>query len=275
MAINLINILQKSLSEKSFSDISQYIGISPESTKNGTKAIIPVVLASILGNNTASTSTQPAWWNALDKEYPYSEDEFVDTKAINSSSFLIKGREVLAGLFRTNHDELVASVSSVAGIQKEKAAGLIEVSVPLIVGHLKNWTLKKGWKFKDLIEYLIENKTVITGALPTGISPAHFGVGRLPKNNFSRTIETETPTPATPTSKKKNNGLIWFGGLLLLAIILWYLMGNKSCTRSLDTDDMLVPDMTQVIDSPKFYEKPMDGTYYAYEVKPDVVLRRK
>jgi hypothetical protein len=52
-------------------------------------------------------------------------------------------------------------------------------------------------------------------------------------------------------------------------------MGNKSCTRSLDTDDMLVPDMTQVIDSPKFYEKPMDGTYYAYEVKPDVVLRRK
>ena len=162
-----------------------------------------------------------------------------------------------------------------AGIQKEKAAGLIEVSVPLIVGHLKNWTLKKGWKFKDLIEYLIENKTVITGALPTGISPAHFGVGRLPKNNYPRTIETEPPTPATPTSKKKNNDLIWFGGLLLLAIILWYLMGNKSCTRSLDTDDMLVPDMTQVIDSPKFYEKPMDGTYYAYEVKPDVVLRRK
>lgn len=292
MTTNLINTLQKSFTEKSYLDISQHVDINPESTKNGLRAIIPIVLASILGNNTMSTSAQPTWWNTLDDDYPYSDDDFIDTQMINSSSFLVKGREVLSGMFRTNHDKLVTSVSSVAGIQKAKAAGLMEVSVPLIVGYLKNWVLRKGWKFKDLIANLIENKTVIKEALPQGVSPAHFevehksediSIEKKPKinptendtkSNFSETVEVEVPTPENP-KKKKNNGLIWFGGLLVLAILLWYLMGNRSCTRSSDTDDHLVPDMTEIRYSPQLYEKPMDGTFYAYKMMPKLVLRLK
>lgn len=270
MPINLINILQKSFSEKSLEDISQHVDISTESTKNGLKVIIPKVFAAILGNNTVSSSAQPIWWNALDSEYPYKDDEFVQSENISNTTFLVKGREVLSGMFRTDHDELVSSVSSVAGIQKEKAAGLIEAAVPLIAGHLKNWMRRKNWKFEDLIENLIEHKAFITGSLPAGIPIADFGEDNKPKYNFSETIEVEIPTTGKP-KKKKNNGLMWFGGLLVLVLILWYFMDSKSCTRSLDTNDILVPDITQVIDSPKLYEKPMDGTYYAYEMKPDVV----
>ena len=115
------------------------MGINLESTKNGLNAITPIVLTSILGNNTVKNATQPVWWNALKEEYPFSEDEYIEATHINSPSFLIKGREVISGMFRTNHDELVTSVSSVAGIQKEKASGLIEVGVPLIAGYLNNW----------------------------------------------------------------------------------------------------------------------------------------
>ena len=260
MAINLINILQKSFTEESYQDITEHVGVNLESTKNGLKAIVPVILASILGNNTVNSSSQPVWWKSLDKDYPYSEDDFVDTKNISTPSFLVSGREIISGMFRTNHDELIGSVSSVSGIQKEKSAGLIEVGVPLIVGHLKNWVLKKGWKFKDLVANLIENKTLITNALPSGISLSHFGLanieknnfsetikGENPKNNFSETIKTEIPTEAKPTKKKKFNGIFWFGGILILAIILWYFMGSKSCIRSLNTDDLLVPDMTEAV----------------------------
>ena len=274
MTINLIDILQKSFSEKSYEDISQHVGISTESTKNGLKVIIPNVLAAILGNNTMSSSTQAVWWNALDSEYPYSDDEFVQTENISNTSFLVKGREVLSGMFRKSHAELVSSVSSVAGIQKEKSAGLIEAAVPLIDGHLKNWMRRKNWKFKDLIENLIENKALITGALPKGISIANFGKDNIPIYNCSKTIETVIPSTGKP-KKKMTNGLVWFSGLVILALVLWYFMGTKSCARSLDTDDLLIPDMTQVIDSPKLYEKPMDGTYYAYEMKPEVLLKTK
>ena len=272
MAINLINILQKSFSDKSYQDISQQVGISPESTKNGLKVIIPNVLAAILGNNTMSSSAKPSWWNALDSEYPYSDDVFVQTENISNTSFLVKGREVISGMFRTNHDKLVSSVSSVAGIQKEKAAGLIEIGVPLIAGFLKNWMRAKNMQFKDLIENLFENKAVITTALPAGIPITDFEADNKPKYNFSETIEAEIPTTKV-SKKKKNNGLVWFVGLVILAIVLWYFLGTNSCSRSSDTDDMHIPDTAQELDSQKIYEKPMDGTYYAYEAKPDIYLK--
>lgn len=246
MTNNLLNILQKSFSDKSYKDISQYVGISPEATKNGLKIIIPNVLTAILGNNTMSSSAQPTWWNALDSEYPYSDDEFVQTDNIDNTSFLVKGREVLSGMFRTNIDKLVSSVSSVAGIQKEKAAGLIEVGVPLIAGHLKNWMRRKNWKFKDLIDNLINNKTITQEEDPIHIPIAEFEDDNKPKDNFSETIKTEIPTTKV-TKKKKNNGLVWFAGLVVLAFALWYFMGSKSCTRDVDNDDLLVPDITQVI----------------------------
>lgn len=274
MANNLITILQKSFSDKSYEDISQHVGISVESTKNGLKVIMPNVLAAILGNNTMSSSAQPAWWNTLDSEYPYSDDEFVQTENISKIAFLVKGREVSSGMFRTNHDKIISSVSSVAGIQKEKAAGLIEVGVPLVTGHLKNWMQRKNWKFKDLIENLVENKSIIMGALPAGIPIAYLEDDNKPKDNFSETIKTEIPTTRI-IKKKKSNGLVWIAGLIIITLILWYFMGRKSCTRSLDTDDLLIPEITQIIDSPKFYEKPMDGTYYAYEIKPEMVLKRE
>lgn len=224
MTTNLIDVLRKSFTEESYRNISDYVGINPESTKNGIHAIIPAVLVSILGNNTVNNATQPTWWNALKDDYHYTENEFIDTNNVKAPSFIIKGREMLAGMFRTCHDDLVLSVSSIAGVQKKKAAGLIEISVPLIMGYLNNWMRRNEWKFKDLIKNLFEQKATIVGALPVGISPAHFGVSNLPKNNFSETIETKIPTQGIPR-KKRRNGLMWLIGLIVLGVLLWYFLG--------------------------------------------------
>lgn len=227
MTVNLIDILRNSFNEKSYQDISMHTGVNIESTKNGLNAIIPSVLACILGNNTTSSSSQPTWWNTLKDEYPYTQSDFIETENIKSTSFLVKGREILSDMFRTNHDELVKSVSSVAGIQKEKAAGLIEVGVPLIIGYLNNWVKRMGWKFIDLIGNLIEMKLTIIAELPMGISPAHFGINNLPKNNFSETIKTEIPTHKKAI-KRNRNSLMWIIGLLILALLLWYFLGAKA-----------------------------------------------
>ena len=128
-------------------------------------------------------------------------------------------------MFRTNHDELVSSICSIAGIQKEKASGLIEVGVPLIAGYLNNWVRKKGWKFKDLIENLDENKPSIIAAILSGISPARFGMGNVPKDNFSKTIETAIPTK-TKSHKRVRNGFMSLFGLIVIALLFWYFMGK-------------------------------------------------
>ena len=218
MTTNLIDVLRKSFTKESYHDISEYVGINPESTKNGINALIPAFLASILGNNTTNDAVQPTWWNALKDDYPQIENEFVDTTHIDTSSFLIKGREVLSGMFRTNHDDLVASISSVAGVQKEKATGLIEIVVPLLMGFLTNWMRTKEWKFTDLITNLLEQKSTITKSLPMGLSTINFGVNDMVKDNlsktpeeevldttktdFSRTMEVPIPTPSVTTSSE-------------------------------------------------------------------------
>lgn len=272
MSINLIEVLKNSFTEKSYQDVSQHVGINHVAVKNGINNIIPVVLATILGNNTANNVSQPEWWNALKDDYPYSEDEFVDTNHIQSSSFRIKGREIISDMFHSNHDKLVSSVSTIAGIQKEKAVALIEVSVPLIVTCLNNWMRKKEWKFKDLIEDLNETKPSIVGALPAGISPASFGVNNTPKSNVSETIEPDIPAYSVVKREKKTNGLMWFIGVVVLAIALWYIMGSKSCNRNVD-QDVLVPGKSDTISINQHIEEVMDGTYYAYEVKHDLTIR--
>ena len=95
MAIDLINILRNSFTDKSYADISQHVGISTESTKNGLNALVPAVLGCILGNNTVTSATQPSWWNAMKEEYPYTDEEYIDTDNINKSSFLIKGEDII------------------------------------------------------------------------------------------------------------------------------------------------------------------------------------
>lgn len=271
MSINLIEVLKDSLTEKSYQDISQHIGINPVSIKNGINNIIPVVLAATLGNNTPNNANQPLWWNALKDDYPYSEDDLINTNNIQTPSFHTKGREIISGMFLNNHEELVFSVSSVAGIQKEKATALIEVSVPLIVAYLNNWMQKKGWKFKDLIENLNETKPSIIRALPAGVSPTNFEVKSMPKSDSSEATETEIPVYSVVT-RKKNNGLMWFIGVIVLVLALWYIMGSKSCNRNID-EDVLVPGKADTISINEHIEEAMDGTYYAYEVKHDLTIR--
>ncbi len=280
MSVNLIDKLRKSFTEKSYQDISEYVGINTQSAKNGINALVPAVLACILGNNTLTSATQPIWWNALKEEYPYTDNEYINTSNLDKPSFLIKGREVLSGMFRTNHDELVKSISSVAGIQKEKAAGLIEVGVPLIIGYLNNWVKTKGWKFKDLIANLIDSKPTIVKELPIGISATHFGINGVKDvtnvidkttKDFSETIKTEIPT--NPKAVKRNkNSLMWIIGLIVIALLAWYFLANRACVRNIE-DEVIVPEIDGSITEVSFHVESMDGTFYANQTEHDYIIK--
>lgn len=280
MSVDLIDKLRKSFTEKSYQDISEYVGINTQSAKNGINALVPAVLACVLGNNTLTSATQPIWWNALKDEYPYIDDEYINTTNIDKPSFLIKGREVLSGMFRTNHDELVKSISSVAGIQKEKAAGLIEVGVPLIIGYLNNWIKTKGWKFKDLIANLIDSKPTIVKELPIGISATHFGINGVKDvtsvidkttKNFSETTKTEIPTN-TKAVKRNKNSLMWIIGLIVIALLAWYFLANRACVRNME-DEVIVPEIDGSITEVSFHVESMDGTFYANQIEHDYIIK--
>lgn len=176
MNISFLTVLRDSFTEKSYQRLSEHISISSEQAKNGVYAIIPIILASILENNTASNAVQPIWWNSLKEVPAFTDDKTINVNIINKPFFAVKGRGVSWYMFSFCFNDLVAVVSEMASIQKQNAISLIEITTPLIVCYLINWMEWEGWEFEDLIDNLLHAKYEITTALPVGISTAHLGI---------------------------------------------------------------------------------------------------
>ncbi len=179
MKISFLSILHDSFTEQSYQTLSRHLAISTDQAKDGVHVIIPIVLASILENNTSSNAVQPIWWNALSKEFACNEDKTMNISIISKPFFDVKGRGVSWYIFRYCYNDLVALVSEKAIIQKKNAENLIELTTPLIAGYLINWLVREGWDFDDLISNLLINRHDIIGALPVGIAPVHLGINGL------------------------------------------------------------------------------------------------
>lgn len=176
MNISFLTILRDSFTDKSYQSLSEHISISSEQAKNGVYVIIPIILASILENNTASDVVQPIWWNSLKEVPAFMDDKTININIINKPFFAIKGRGVSWYMFSFCFNNLVAVVSEISLIQKQNAMSLIEITTPLIVSYLINWMKWEGWEFENLIDNLLDTKYEIITALPAGISTAHLGI---------------------------------------------------------------------------------------------------
>ena len=176
MKINFLTILRDSFTERTYQKLSEQISISSEQAKNGVHVIIPLILASILENNTASNAIQPIWWNSLKEEYAYKDDKTININIINKTFLALKGRGLSWHLFRFCYNDIATLISEKASIRKNNAVSLIEITTLLVAGYLIKWLEWEGWKFEDLIDNLLNAKYEIIGSLPAGISPVHLGI---------------------------------------------------------------------------------------------------
>ncbi len=235
MSVNLIDVLKNAFTDNVYDRITRNVDVDRDSAKSGVDAIIPTVLASILGKNTATAYNEPTWWNSLTDFFRRDEDElYVDV--IDDPRYNETGTNVYNGLFGTNRSAIVDAIAKKIGLGGDKASGLLSTVVPLVTGYLANWTRRKGWSFRDLISNLIDNKSSIMNALPAGLSPGIFGLTALDDPRPAETVYTETepvrePVTTTPPPARSNNLLWWVIGLLLVGLLLWWLLGNRSCER--------------------------------------------
>ncbi len=179
MKICFLTILQDSFTEKVYKNLSENIAISADQAKSGVRVIIPIVLASILENNTASSVVQPIWWSSLTESYAQKNDKSGNVDVMDEPFIDMKGRGISWYIFRFCFNDLAAIVSEKATIRKNNAVSLIEMTTPLIVGFLINWLEWNEWKFEDLIAHLLKSKREIIASLPTGISPVHLGINGM------------------------------------------------------------------------------------------------
>lgn len=176
MKISFLTVLKDSFTEKSYQSLAEHLAISADQAKVGVHVIIPIILASILENNTARKAIQPIWWSAFKEEYACKDDKTMDVNIIKKPYFAVKGHGVSWNMFKYCYNNLALVVSERASIRKNNAQSLIEITTPLIACYLINWVEKEGLKFEDLIKNLLDTKREIIGALPGKISPVHLGI---------------------------------------------------------------------------------------------------
>lgn len=179
MKICFLTVLRDSFTEKSYKSLSEHIAISPGQVKNGVKVIIPIILASLLENNTESNAIQPIWWSSLKDGYANKDDKTINVDIIDKPFYDEKGRGISWFIFRYCFNDLAATVSEKVAIRKDDAVSLIEIITPLIVGYLINWLEWQEWKFEDLIKHLSNSRSEIIASLPAGISPVHLGINGM------------------------------------------------------------------------------------------------
>ncbi|VBB45703.1 hypothetical protein TRIP_D310098 [uncultured Paludibacter sp.] len=258
MSVNLIEILKNAVSDKTIETIGKEVGLEPAAVKSGVSAIVPTLLAGILGKNTA-TSAAPSWMDSLTGLMGNKQDE-ADLEGMNLTDMLGKGKDLLGNLFGNKTEEVSSAIAQTAGMQKEKAEKLLSMLTPLVLGYLAKWMKSKNWTFGNLVTNLLENKSNLVAALPTGLSAAHFFNTDIPKADVETpkinveapkvtVTESKVTPPMVEPPKSNNNWLKWLLWLLLLGLILWIILsrGCKSCQR----ESVVPTDSINVVDSMK------------------------
>jgi len=238
MSENIIQVLKDAFTDKAIDAISRNLGEDASKTKTGVTAIIPTVLGGVLGRSANATSA-PVWWNTVADLFGGDDDDDLKLSLLGDTRMVDAGKGLLGSLFGNNLEQVLGSLVGSTGLNKAKAGGLLTTVAPMVIGYLSRWAKRKGLSFGSLMGNLLENKSAILGALPSGLGAGLLGLTDKPKEVFN---DTERKVADTKTVKPKSN-FTWLLLLLGGLILLWLLFG-RGCNN---TKDAVKDTTTEVV----------------------------
>ncbi len=274
---NLLDVLRRAFDDNAYESVAQRVELDKDVTKKGVNALIPTVLASLLGKNTVAMNNQPTWWQRLENDFGLDQD-ILPLNRIDDPMFATHRENILGHIFGSNRDSITSTFSKLLNTTSAKAESFIGITAPLIMGYLTNWMKRQNWKFSNLISNLFDSRPSIINALPAGITPAMFGIS----NDFNNRTTVNEPRPkqkGTDPTPKKNNWL-WIPLLLIAALLLWWLLG-KGCNRektevtTIGNDKAVVTTDTTATIGNEIKGALNEAGDWVYEVGQDIKLALK
>ncbi len=274
---NLLDVLRRAFDDNAYESVAQRVELEKDVTKKGVNALIPTVLASLLGKNTVAMNNQPTWWQRLENDFGLDQD-ILPLNRIDDPMFATHRENILGHIFGSNRDSITSTFGKLLNTTSAKAESFIGITAPLIMGYLTNWMKRQNWKFSNLISNLFDSRPSIINALPAGITPAMFGIS----NDFNNRTTVNEPRPkqkGTDPTPKKNNWL-WIPLLLIAALLLWWLLG-KGCNRektevtTIGNDKAVVTTDTTATIGNEIKGALNEAGDWVYEVGQDIKLALK
>lgn len=242
MSESIFQVLKNAFTDKAIDMISRNLGEDASKTKSGLTAMIPTVLGGLLGKTSGAT-TAPTWWNTVADLFDGDDDDDLKLGLLGDTKLDDAGKGLLGSLFGGNLDSILGSLAGASGLARDKSSKLLSTVAPMVIGFLSRWAKKKGLSFTGLIGNLMNEKSAILGALPSGIGGGLLGFADKTRDTVD---DTARKVADVRTSKPKFN---WTWLLLLLAalILLWLLLG-RGCNRTKEKVEDAATEMVNDID---------------------------
>ena len=242
MSESIFQVLKNAFTDKAIDMISRNLGEDASKTKSGLTAMIPTVLGGLLGKTSGAT-TAPTWWNTVADLFDGDDDDDLKLGLLGDTKLDDAGKGLLGSLFGGNLDSILGSLAGASGLARDKSSKLLTTAAPMVIGFLSRWAKRKGLSFAGLIGNLMNEKSAILGALPSGIGGGLLGFADKARDAVD---DTARKVAEVRTSKPKFN---WTWLLLLLAalILLWLLFG-RGCNRTKDKVEDAATEMVNDID---------------------------
>ncbi|RPI18895.1 MAG: DUF937 domain-containing protein, partial [Acidobacteria bacterium] len=173
MAVNLAELVKGYLTPDILQKAGSFVGESEPATQKAMNGIIPTLIAALA--NQASTSS------GADKLSQMLDAGKYDGTALNNPGSLFsggettqkaitQGKDILSLLLGNKTEGLVDQIARFAGIRTGSASSLMALAVPLIMNVLGRQRSTIGQSPSALASLLGEQKSFLSGLLPTGIA---------------------------------------------------------------------------------------------------------
>ena len=230
---NLLDLVKDQFGSAIIGKVASTLGVNETLTRSAVDSFIPAVLSGVIDKGSSKEgaasllnliNTNNLGGNVLDNLGGLLGG------GSKTNSFLSMGAALLPALFGRKESNLVDSLLSVSGLNRNNSRSLLSMIVPIALSVIGKLVKSKNWDIASLLSFFKDQRSVVNAALPAGFAAFN------------------TREEVRHTDNDDSGGglgwLKWFIPLLLIGLLLWYFMRD----RGLDDVDITDTDNVEMID---------------------------
>jgi hypothetical protein len=249
MATNLVSSIMQFLTPDMVAKIARTLGIDPDVAQKVVSAAVPAILASFAG-----LAAKPAGAQQLSETLEQQRPDMLSqtTGAIggpDQKAIADTGTSLLSTLLGGGGlNGLVSAVSNFAGINQSASKTVLGLIAPMVVGALGQQQRSGGLDANGLANLLSSQKDQIAAAMPSGLAnmmgargmldaldgglrrgaeTAGATAGRMPGTMSDTAMGASQVAYATARKPLAASWPLWILGLIVLAGLGWYFLGDR------------------------------------------------
>lgn len=207
MAINLIDLLKGQIGPDLINQVSTHLGEENSNVSKAIHAFLPAILGGL-----ANHSEDVSIFNNIKN---IASSDFDSTSAVDSDSVAGKIKSIINSIFGGKTSEVSQAVAGISGISPASANQILDLTGGSTFGFLGKYINDNNLDKNQFVTLLNDQKPLLSGLLPAGLSLAGLGLGGLttkPSVDISKDLpKTETvvntPKPViNPETEYVDNG---------------------------------------------------------------------